>query len=516
MLCTVLTAALWSGPSGLRSAPDDSTGERSIGIPVVFFPPTPPIYGSKIDNQPVGTSRLFLGRRLTPPDGMADFAGDLFYPPLSTRLYSLALSRQLEARIQRYRTTRNLLVSALLDRCTHLHDATPEAREQDLRAFAAEQSPRIAALEAEADELRRDLVRGSLFSSVDWNSGRSWRLDTFPPDKEWATREAEFQVVRAAAFYQDGLTLAQRGLLCELATELESVARKARGEPTFRGESDAMFFSPEQTRLRLPPDLPSATLAKIAAYNSQKAALKQELRAAVRDTDQVSASKRHAIFARLAEDQWPRLGILETLADEIRPELARRFEPAPPKRPPAIPSWLVADITTYNEDRDTYFGELRERIRGAVERVSRPPRSESEDDRIQQEQEFLAQQAEARRQATIEFQQAHKARFLVLEQQYRAIREGLEVIAKTATDEKTGRPLDVEGLLRQHGAAMAEFDGFGRAIAIYVNYRRAMLEPGLAPEQRRLLFSYALVGLAQPLPYGEPLPRRAAKYPLPR
>jgi hypothetical protein len=176
----------------------------------------------------------------------------------------------------------------------------------------------------------------------------------------------------------------------------------------------------------------------------------------------------------------------------------------------------VGDIQAYNEDRDTYFGELRHRIREAVTRIPRPARSGSSDEDIQREQDFLAQQAEARREATLSFQQEHGERYQVLEQRYKAIRAALEIIARTATDEKTGRRLDIEALLRQHAASLAEFDGFGRAVAIYAHYRLAMLQPGLSPEQRRLLFSYALTGLAQPLPYGEPLPPGSAKYPLPR
>lgn len=483
---------------------------------MAFFPPTPPVYGARIDNQAAGTSRLYFGRRLTAPDGMADFAGEVFYPPLSTRLYSLALSRKLEDRVQQYRARRNAQVNALLDLCTTLHDSPPKVREREFRTFAAAQTPAIVALENEADILRRDLVRGGFLSGVDWNAHRRWRLGEFSPEKDWANKEAEFQVARATAFYQDGLTPAQRGLLCELATELEIAARRVRGEPVVQSDSDAMFFSPEQTRFRLPSDLPPATLTQIAAYNSQKADLKRELREAMHAFEKASTAGRDAAFARLAEEQWPRLGALETLANEIRGELVRRFEPAPPKRPPAIPSWLVTDIHAYNEDRDSYFGELREKIRAAVERVPRPSRSDSSDDQIQREQDFLAQQAEARRLATLEFQTEHARRFLALEQRYKAVREALEIIARTATDEKTGRRLDVPTLLQQHSAVVAEFDGFGRAIAIYAHYRLAMFQPGLSPEQRRLLFRYAVAGLAQPLPFGELLPPRGAKYPLPR
>jgi hypothetical protein len=328
-----LALALLLGGYSVRGA-DDQTDSPPIRLPVVFFPPTPPVYGASIDGEPAGTSRLYFGRRLTAPDGLADFGGEIFFPPLSTRLHALALSAKLEARLHAYRARRNELVNALLDQCTLLHDATPEKREEALRAFAAEQTPRVVALEDEADVLRRDLVRGGLLSSVDWNAQRRWRLDTFPPAQDWANREAEFQVVRAVAYYEDGLVPAQRGLLRELATELEGAARRARGEPVAGHESDAMFFSPEQTRLRLPAGLPPAVLERIAAYNRDKAALKKELRAAIHALEPAPAAQRRAAFTRLADEQWPRLGALESLANRIRVDLGPRFEPAPPRQPP--------------------------------------------------------------------------------------------------------------------------------------------------------------------------------------
>ena len=93
--------------------------------------------------------------------------------------------------------------------------------------------------------------------------------------------------------------------------------------------------------------------------------------------------------------------------------------------------------------------------------------------------------------------------------------EGLTVVAEKQTDRKTGRPLDAETLLRQYAVSMEEFNTYGRESAIYTNYRVAMLQPGLSPEQRRLFLGYALVGLAQPLPSGELLPRREARRPYP-
>ena len=182
---------------------------------------------------------------------------------------------------------------------------------------------------------------------------------------------------------------------------------------------------------------------------------------------------------------------------------------------PWIPAGLMESIRSYNEDRDTYFGELRQRVERAMAQVPRPPFNASPDERVQKQREYVVAQNEARRQATLEFQEQTKERFAQLEQRYKAIREMLSVVAEKQTDRKTGRPLDAETLLRQYGAAMEEFNTFGRESAIYANYRIAMLQPGLSPEQRRLFFGYALIGLAQPLPHGELMPQRNATQPYP-
>jgi hypothetical protein len=66
--------------------------------------------------------------------------------------------------------------------------------------------------------------------------------------------------------------------------------------------------------------------------------------------------------------------------------------------------------------------------------------------------------------------------------------------------------MDTAALMRRVNTADAQFEKIGREEVIYKDYRVAMLEPGLSPEQRRLLFGAALAGLAQPLPPGDRMP----------
>jgi hypothetical protein len=499
-------------PTIPRSLPDEPT----VVYPVVFFPPLPPVYGARIRDKQVETRLRVRGLRLTPPEGLADFAGDFLYPALSHRLHVQSLTRGLEQRLEDYRLRRSALVNELLNRCVALHDADDETRERELRRFAAVQTPPIAALEAEADELRRELTRSRLGFDLSWNTGRRWKLGSFPAERDWMNREAEFQVIRAAAFYEDGLIPAQRGLLREVAFELDSPARKARGEPVDWSEAEAMFFSPETARLRLPPDLPREVLERVAAFNAQKAALKEQLRAVVNEQEKTSPSERAAAYARLADEQWPQIVELDTLAERLRVDLSPRFVPTAPQKPPAIPMWLIDVIHDYNGDRDAYFRDMQRLINQALASIPRPPRGSDSDEQVRLEDEYRKRQREARQKVVELFQQDNAARFEALSKRHEAIRSALDAIARTMQDPKTGAPLNADMLLRQHTTAMEEFDTFGRASAIYSTYRSAMLQPGLSPEQRRLLFGYGVNGLAQPLPYGEILPRNGAKFPLPR
>lgn len=66
--------------------------------------------------------------------------------------------------------------------------------------------------------------------------------------------------------------------------------------------------------------------------------------------------------------------------------------------------------------------------------------------------------------------------------------------------------LAAPALLQRIDDSDRAFAKLGREGAIYPGYRSAMVEPGLSPEQRRLLFGAALVGLAQPLPFAEQMP----------
>lgn len=107
--------------------------EPDLGVPVVFFPPEPPVYGARIAEQPAKTRHVFHGQGVNPPGGMADFAGDSLYPSLATRLFAGTLHRELEAKLEAYRRRRNELLNPLLDRLVILQEAAEDGRDDQSR-----------------------------------------------------------------------------------------------------------------------------------------------------------------------------------------------------------------------------------------------------------------------------------------------------------------------------------------------------------------------------------------------
>ena len=497
----------------LRAAEYDGAGQLPYSPPAVWFPPDVPVSGEAITDNARPTRRNY---RLKPPSGLADFVNESFYPPLSSRLYARSLRGPFAARLDEYRARRGALLNELADQIVALHGADDQTRLIELRTFATQQTPRIMALEREAEELRRSLIEGGVLQlNVDWNRRRKWRIGTTRFNGEYAEKDAHFQVVRAAAYYQDGLTPEQRGLLLESASELQSRARAARPVPTPRkGDPAAMFFSPSLARMRVPRNASPELIALIGRFNREKTALKQELLDVVLANDHRPADERTTVFSNLADAQWPRLIELEKLAEEIRLLLAETPTVAL-SAPPHIPPGLMARIQEYNHDRGKFIQEFEQTMRTASSMVPVPridPKM-PEDARVQHARKLAEDRAALRARVAQKFQEDTRERFEAMRVRFDAIQSDLALVAAGQFDPETGRPLTPETLLRNYTSAMERFDTFGREEVIYRGYRTAMRMPGLSPEQRRLLFGAALVGLAQPLPYGEYLPSDAQPVP---
>jgi hypothetical protein len=471
----------------------------------IFFPPSPPPLGAPVPPRPPAQTSI------TAPKELGTYLYEPFYAPLSTRLARADLTKKLLQRLDTYRSTRARLQTELLTRLDELKDADPDTRASELNTLAERQAPELTRLEAEAEELRGDLLHGGLvglFSGTgDWNERRRWRLGegslALPRDQ---LVSVEFRVIRAAAFYQDGLSPAQRRLLREVEMELQVAAFKPKdATPANPGET-LLFFSPETSRLELPADLPADLSLKIAAYEKDKSALKTELRDAIYTLDTATHSKRGDALRALAETQAPRFDTLEALAEEIRVGFARLPIPPGPRIPPAFPASLSARITAYQTEK----AALQKILQASLDEVRKANGVDSfklvkKDSpsigpakfRFEVPESANSQAVIASAQKAIEtFNRTHEKRLADLNKEREAIRTE---VARFATSEKASSGKSVETLLADFYAHLQQ----GERWQHYRYYQIAMLQPGLSPQQRRLLFEVALERLNLSLPSGE-------------
>lgn len=473
---------------------------------VFFFPPTAPPLGAAL---PPKSPEL---GRIAPPPGLASYPNDPFYAPLGTRMLARDLSKKRLERLSGYHDKKTILGDELRAQIARTSEMAPEDRLTEAEKFARKQQPSIRSLETEAEALRTDLLHNGLVSafwgSGDWNDGRPWRLG----DGELAsgrdeTLAYEFKVMRAAVFYQDGLSPAQRRLLREIAIELQVEAFRPLTLKSATAES-LLFFQPETARLRLPTNLPAELEAKIAVFKQEKDDLKAELRETLYRSDALKASSRAAALRQLASCQAPRFDELEELAEDIRKTLALHPELLAVSRPPAFPPELAARIATYQKAKLNLQRALQAKIEETreilgPEKVTVAPRLRSEGPQIVMRETADAgpsdEKREAVRDAVLSFNRDYTEKFARQTQELSEIRREVDAwLSHNALRESK----TVDGLLKEFEQSSKQEEIWPQ----YQDYRDAVLRPGLSPEQRRLLFDLALEKLALPLPAGENVP----------
>ena len=461
--------------AGPRPVPRDYINPSLVTKPVaerpklmpVYFPSPPPVLDAELPPLPVIRDKLW--------SDLMPHSNELFFAPLSTRLSENDLNRRHRQRLDAHLTSRK---TALAELQTALEAAYPDAaaRQAALEALAQRQEPTLAALTTSADLLRHDLYRGGLLlASADWNLYRNWRLGE--EDSKRTPQELlydEFSVLRAAIYYQEGLSAEQRHLLREVTIELAEALGDR--EPTALGDSfepeQVLFFLPHGVRLRLPGGLPAELSAEIAAFTAAKSALKRELREALFRLDRESSGKREDALRDLAARQAPAFAQLEQMARKLRPALATLPTFAQAATQPGLPAALAARI-------DAYLREKADLQRAARRETEDPaPDAGARKNRATSTREALAQ-----------FEEKNRARFTALAAEARAIREE---VARHAAAQGGGHPVkSVDALLADFARAFQH----QQLQSLYRHYRAAVFEPGLSPAQRQLLFDTALAGL---------------------
>lgn len=500
---TTLMRSSTSGTSGMTTPTlyDMPVRRASPWDLPIFYPPTPPLLGA-----PTPLPSLMSSPRGAAPPELANYINEIFYAPLATRLYKKDLSPRQWQKLRAYRAEKTALQKELQEKLETLKTVDPDTRAQGLAQLARAQAARLSQLEKTAEQLRQELIKGEfLQGDVHWNAIRDWRLG----DSRFRTPNdafsAQYQVMLAAAFYQSGLLPEQRGQLREIAMELRGVSRRVSEDQTDRA-NPPLFFSPETSRLLLPAGLPAALADKIAAYESQKSALKHELREAVYAQDKAYfARTRLRQIEAVAERQWPRIAALEALAEEIRHDLTLLPNPPGPPAPPPLPAGITARITAFLVGRS----ELRAYIFQKVEelkktfpiiRIQSAPGtggSRSSDLRLMVNTKGQTEeQLKVLRATLASFNQEISARQDALRKEEAGIRREFEAMAITAEGQK-----NPDSLLDEYADVLQQREEW----SAYGDCQAAMLTPGLSAEQRRVLFDAGLGSLQLPLPNWEPL-----------
>ncbi|MCX6951606.1 MAG: hypothetical protein NTV51_05410 [Verrucomicrobia bacterium] len=479
------------------SASPSSQNERPLPpanpLPI-FFPPDPPPLGRLVPR----LASIGTGETIAAPQELAAFVTEPFYAPLSTELARKSLDPRKREKLEAYRTARAGLLEELQTTLTQVREATPATRRSTLVDLAQRQSARLAALEADAEQLRTELAT----SDNDWSALRDWRLGE---RNVRGDSPAELgAVMRASAFYQAGLLPAQRSLVRETVIELTSGAEDATAAVA---QQPYLFFSPSLTRVRLPDDLPGDLAAKVASFETKKSALKKELFDTLVTQDRaIFAFTRTAALRTLAGRQAPALAEIERLADEIRDGLVGLPGPGPRDEASPLPPGLTQRIRETLEARTALHQGSRAKIDAILAEL---PESYPVSFVTALDSTGLKIRLVPRRGTRISRNGPRLA----------AIMARLNEIGEDHRQRNESLNREIEGLKDDIGRALgpgATPQAVNQAIdavirhqvrreneAAYHDYRTAVFEPGLSPEQRRLLLGAAVRQLDLPLPGGE-------------
>lgn len=497
--------------AGSVGAQSDSDGPRQVpALPstppaapmqriAIAFPPVAPALGAPIPRVPTS------GGTASPSPELRPYVSEIFYPQLSARIGAKTLSGRQRSELERYRTQKGELLAQLQTELARLRTADATTRARELAAFAAVQSPKLRALEEQAEGLRKSLSGGG----HNWSDLREW----------WLGRAAEpgyspleiAQVMRAQSYYLDGLLPAQRRLLREISLEMMSAAdstEKATAAQPY------VFFPPEPARVMFPADLPTDVAARIARYETQKSTLKKELYEEVVAID----GARLPLFSghtgrALAQRQVGQLAELDSLAEEIRQDLAHLVDRTPElERLPLAPKLAHrthALMRTFTDAQRAAVDQANAIVESArdlpiiivfnagndgLTHAIRPVSTRS------QPSEKIRQRIAAVQTALAAVATEYGQKIAVLINEMNATK--LEIAATSGGKAGTA---DQALAIAVRTAVQEERN------ELYANYRIAVFQPGLSPEQRRLLFDGALERLDLPLPRAELQPTTRSK-----
>ncbi|MCX6954334.1 MAG: hypothetical protein NTV51_19455, partial [Verrucomicrobia bacterium] len=392
-------------------------------------------------------------------------------PGLAVRFSPEAnLGPELRQRLAEHRAAKTAALTELRAQLAATEKFAPEKREAALAAFAAVQTPRLRTLEHEAVRLETDLGW-----PPDEGDDYAPGLTDFSPDTRPEARD-QLRLYYAALQRPQGLSPPQSSLLREMILEAQNGAAP-------RGAF--LFFAPATARVRFPAGLPAALAGDIAEFTKEKEALKTELRNALVDAaGSASDVVRMIGFGALAEQQAPRFTALGARAEAIRRALGQLPARPVPGTAPALPAALAARLTAYQNQRSELQQNSRRDLRAlrsglpatGVDLVASgdPPRLT-----LQIAGELTPELA-AKRSAVDAFNRAYAERAAALNRELAELRR---LLADTVPP-GSAHGKSVSDLMQDFTTAALR----QASAETYRDCRAAVFQPGLSPEQRRLLF----------------------------
>ncbi len=498
----VVAGLAWWSAAAVRAQLDSSPPAeyRDVWIKPypIFFPPVPPGMGESSPGESLGK-----GGMASAPEEMSLYVDELFYPILATRLHEDNFSMRLRHPLDHYRIARDNLLVELRAELERTSDFSRDDRLAALEELAKKQAAALAALEHDAEELRQSFAK----SAYHWSAIRNWRLGD--GTREYSASD-EAEVMRAVAFYQDGLSTSQRRLLREAANDVLNDPARTGKKPASPPRDFVVAFLPEGSRIRIPVTDGTPLAAKTEEFKRLKKELKDELRALVLQRDDtIFGFIRTNAYQSLATQQASRIARLERLAEDIRREYdaTRPPRPRPPLSP--LPPLMTARIAAVLDmrralQRDTInaLNEINPRypnlpatvvmeFRG-TQLVTRIIPYPSANDPESPQGRMLEKYRKEVRVAL----DSYDDRLDALKKEIESLRADAGAFLNTTDPQKIN---DALGVVAIYSMAKANEEA-------YAEYRISTIEPGLSAEQRRLLFGASLGHLDIALPSAEPQP----------
>lgn len=435
-------------------------------VSVLFLPPAPPPLGSTV---PLANP---LATGLPPAPELAAYVADLFYPQLAARLAEGSLPGRLRQKLDAYRLARTALQDQLHTVLARTESADTATRMQELADLAERQAQPIQELDNVAAQLRNEL--GGISPDKFASAVHAAEKEPGPPSALMS--EGELRFLRSAAFHLNGLSTAQRQLLLDTAWQNETLRDAPSG-------GAPVAFSPLGASLPLPPGLPEPVAAQLAAFGSAKRQLVNEILALLHSFPPADRESMLRRLEDLAAQQAPAFTALDTQAEAIRRALPAPTDPAAAAQPPNLPPELAGRLAAYRNHKQ----ELLRQLHAVLTQTARAAATASPGG--------LAVPVTA-------FTPAQQAELVALNREKDTLRAAIAEHRRNTGAAQDRKSIDDLLEAFEHARQAQELR------VKYRDYRIAVLEPGLAPGQRRLLFAAALQALDLPLPLGQPLHHR--------